>query len=73
MCGTDAAGYMAEGPGISVWALDDGAVYLTYMSTARGLEPAMAYYALLDRTPKGRNESATEPLWLRRHNEYDTN
>jgi predicted dithiol-disulfide oxidoreductase (DUF899 family) len=72
MCGTDAAGYMAEGPGLSVWALDDGTVYKTYLSTARGLEPAMAYYGLLDRTPKGRNESATEPLWLRRHNEYET-
>ena len=70
MCGADAAGYMAEGPGLTVWALDDGTVYKTYQSTARGLEPAMAYYGLLDRTPKGRNESATEPLWLRRHNEY---
>ena len=73
MCGTDAAGYMAEGPGLSVWALDGGTVYKTYLSTARGLEPAMAYYGLLDRTPKGRDESATEPLWLRRHNEYGTN
>ena len=61
---------MAEGPGLTVWTLDDGTVYKTYQSTARGLEPAMAYYGLLDRTPKGRNESATEPLWLRRHNEY---
>jgi predicted dithiol-disulfide oxidoreductase (DUF899 family) len=72
MCGTDAAGYMAEGPGLSVWALSDGAVYQTYLSTARGLEVAMAYYGLLDRTPKGRDESATEPLWLRRHDEYET-
>jgi predicted dithiol-disulfide oxidoreductase (DUF899 family) len=32
----------------------------------------MAYYALLDRTPRGRDESATEPLWLRRHDEYET-
>jgi predicted dithiol-disulfide oxidoreductase (DUF899 family) len=32
----------------------------------------MAYYALLDRTPSGRDESATEPLWLRRHDEYET-
>jgi predicted dithiol-disulfide oxidoreductase (DUF899 family) len=31
----------------------------------------MAYYALLDRTPKGRDESATEPLWVRRHDEYE--
>jgi len=72
MCGTDAATYVAEGPGLSVYVLSDGTVYRTYVSTARGLEPAMAYYALLDRTPSGRNESATEPLWLRRHDEYET-
>jgi predicted dithiol-disulfide oxidoreductase (DUF899 family) len=71
MCGTDAAGYVAEGPGMSVYALSDGTVYRTYVTTARGLEPAMAYYGLLDRTPTGRNESATEPLWVRRHDEYE--
>jgi predicted dithiol-disulfide oxidoreductase (DUF899 family) len=70
-CGTDVAGYVTEGPGLSVYALADGAVYRTYVTTARGLEPAMAYYALLDRTPKGRAESATEPLWIRRHDEYE--
>jgi predicted dithiol-disulfide oxidoreductase (DUF899 family) len=72
MCGTDAAGYVAEGPGLSVYALSDGVVYRTYVTTARGLEPAMAYYGLLDRTPKGREESASEPLWVRRHDEYET-
>jgi predicted dithiol-disulfide oxidoreductase (DUF899 family) len=70
MCGTTVAGYVAEGPGLSVYVLEDGTVYRTYVSTARGLEPAMAYYGLLDRTPKGRDESATEPHWLRRHDEY---
>jgi predicted dithiol-disulfide oxidoreductase (DUF899 family) len=72
MCGTDAAGYVAEGPGLSVHALSEGTVYRTYLSTARGLEFAMAYYALLDRTPSGRDESATEPLWIRRHDEYES-
>jgi predicted dithiol-disulfide oxidoreductase (DUF899 family) len=71
MCGTDAGGYVSEGPGLSVYALSDGAVYRTYVTTARGLEPAMAYYGLLDRTPKGRQESPSEPLWVRRHDEYD--
>jgi predicted dithiol-disulfide oxidoreductase (DUF899 family) len=71
MCGTTVAGYVAEGPGLSAYALSDGTVYRTYVSTARGLEPAMAYYGLLDRTPKGRDESATEPHWLRRHDEYE--
>ena len=73
MCGTDVPGYVAEGPGLSVYALADGTVYRTYVTTARGLEvPGMAYYALLDRTPRGRDESDTSPLWLRRHDEYET-
>jgi predicted dithiol-disulfide oxidoreductase (DUF899 family) len=70
MCGTDPAGYVSEGPGLSVYALSDGIVYRTYVTTARGLEVAMGYYGLLDRTAKGREESATEPLWIRRHDEY---
>ena len=72
MCGTDVVGYVTEGPGLSVYALEEGSVYRTYVTTARGLEPAMAYYALLDRTPGGRDESDTAPLWLRRHDEYGT-
>jgi predicted dithiol-disulfide oxidoreductase (DUF899 family) len=71
MCGTDVVGYVAEGPGLSAYARTDGAVYRTYVTTARGLEPAMAYYGLLDRTPKGRAEDASDPLWLRRHDEYE--
>ncbi len=69
-CGTDVPGYVSEGPGLSVYALSDGTVYRTYVTSARGLEPAMAYYGLLDRTPKGRDESASRPLWVRRHDEY---
>ena len=73
MCGTDVVGYVTEGPGLSVYAsLSDGTVYRTYVTTARGLEPAMAYYGLLDRTPRGRDESATRPHWVRRHDEYET-
>ena len=68
--GTDVASYVAEGPGLSAYALSDGTVYRTYVTTNRGLEPAMAYYALLDRAPKGRAESNNEPHWLRRHDEY---
>ena len=71
MCGTSVLGYVAEGPGLSAYTLADGAVYRTYVSTARGLEPAMAYYGLLDWTPKGRDESASRPLWVRRHDEYE--
>ena len=68
--GTDVAGYVAEGPGLSAYVLSDGTVYRTYVSTARGLEPAMAYYALLDRTARGRQEEGELVHWLRRHDEY---
>ena len=71
LCATDPGGYVAEGPGMSVYARSRGSVYRTYVTTARGLEPGMAYYGLLDLTPAGRNESATEPLWIRRHDEYE--
>ena len=71
MCGTDALGYVSEAPGLCAFALSDGRVYRTYVTTARGLEFALAYYGLLDLTPKGRDESATEPLWIRRHDEYE--
>jgi predicted dithiol-disulfide oxidoreductase (DUF899 family) len=70
MCGTDAGGYVAEGPGLSAYSLSDGTVYRTYVTTARGLELSMPYYGLLDRVPKGRAESGPEPLWIRRHDEY---
>ena len=70
-CGTDAAGYMAQRPGLSVFALHDGEVYLTYASTARGLEVVMTYYGILDRTPRGRDEGAPAyPTWIRRHDEF---
>jgi predicted dithiol-disulfide oxidoreductase (DUF899 family) len=71
-CGTDVAGYVTEAPGLSAYALSDGTVYRTYVTTARGLEPVMAYYGLLDRTPMGRNEAGDRPFWVRRHDEYQT-
>jgi predicted dithiol-disulfide oxidoreductase (DUF899 family) len=70
--GTDVAGYVTEGPGLSAYALEDGTVYRTYVTTARGLEPAMAYYGLLDRTSRGRQEEGELEHWLRRHDEYET-
>jgi predicted dithiol-disulfide oxidoreductase (DUF899 family) len=70
--GTDVAGYVTEGPGLSAYALSDETVYRTYVTTARGLEPAMAYYGLLDRTAMGRHEGGDQPFWVRRHDEYPT-
>src|SRR5439155_10775167 len=65
--GTDPAGYVAETPGLSAYKLSDGVVYRTYVATARGLEPTMGYYFLLDRTPAGRNEGGPGEFWLHRH------
>jgi predicted dithiol-disulfide oxidoreductase (DUF899 family) len=68
--GTDVVGYLSEAPGFSAFVLDEGAVYHTYSTTARGLEFLMGYYPILDRAPKGRYEEDSPQLWLRRHDEY---
>src|SRR5688500_11258846 len=47
-CGTDAAGYVEEGPGLSAFALSDGIVHHTYSTYARGLEIMLGFYPLLD-------------------------
>ena len=70
-CGVDAGTYVAEGPALSVYTKSDDTVYRTYVSTARGLEPAMGYYGLLDRTPLGRQEEGEQVFWLRRYDEYE--
>jgi predicted dithiol-disulfide oxidoreductase (DUF899 family) len=69
--GTDVVGYLTQGPGFSAFVLDDGAVYHTYSTTARGLEFLMGYYPILDRAPKGRDEGDASQFWIRRHDEYD--
>jgi predicted dithiol-disulfide oxidoreductase (DUF899 family) len=68
--GTDPVGYLSEAPGMSAFTLEDGAVYQTYATTARGLEFVMTYYPILDRMPKGRDEGDTPQTWIRRHDEY---
>jgi len=67
-CGTDAATYRRERPGMSAFALEDGVVYHTYSTYARGLDGLWGMYQGLDRAPKGRNETG---VWWRRHDEYD--
>jgi predicted dithiol-disulfide oxidoreductase (DUF899 family) len=66
--GTDVDTFLREAPGMSAFALEDGAVYHTYSAYARGLDGLWGMYQWLDRAPKGRNESG---YWLRRHDEYD--
>jgi predicted dithiol-disulfide oxidoreductase (DUF899 family) len=70
-CGTDPAGYMTEAPVLSAFVLDDGDIYQTYSTTARGLEPVLGYYGLLDRAPRGRDEGSPPVMWIRRHDEYE--
>jgi predicted dithiol-disulfide oxidoreductase (DUF899 family) len=55
---------------VSVFTLQDGAVYQTYATTWRGVEFLMGYYPILDRVPKGRDEGDAWQVWIRRHNEY---
>jgi len=54
---------------MSAFILEDGVVYHTYSTYARGLDILWGMYPWLDRAPKGRNEEAG--LWWRRHDEYD--
>jgi predicted dithiol-disulfide oxidoreductase (DUF899 family) len=69
--GTDVPGYVSEGPGFSAFVMDDGVVYHTYSTVARGLEFLMGYYPILDRAPRGRNEDESTQTWIRRHDEYE--
>jgi predicted dithiol-disulfide oxidoreductase (DUF899 family) len=66
--GVDWATYLRERPGVSAFALEDGVVYHTYSTYARGLDALWGMWQWLDRAPKGRNQ--TRPWW-RRHDEYD--
>ena len=67
-CGTDAPTYSRDRPGMSAFVREDGGVYHTYSTYARGLDGLWGMYQWLDRAPRGRNE--TSPWW-RRHDEYE--
>jgi predicted dithiol-disulfide oxidoreductase (DUF899 family) len=69
MAGTDVATYTRERPGMSAFVLENGIVYHTYSTYARGLDGLWGMYQWLDRAPKGRNEE--EGVWWSRHNEYN--
>ena len=65
--GTDWATFTREAPGMSAFALEDGVIYHTYSTYARGLDGLWGMYQWLDRAPKGRNETG---IWFRRNDEY---
>ena len=65
--------YGLEAPGMSVFFKDeDGRVFHTYSTYARGLDRLNAAYHYLDMVPKGRDEDDLPwPMaWLRRHDAY---
>lgn len=66
-CGTDAATFTRDRPGMSTFALEDGVVYHTYSTYARGLDGLWGMYQWLDRAPLGRNEQG---IWWKRRDEY---
>jgi predicted dithiol-disulfide oxidoreductase (DUF899 family) len=68
-CGTDVPTFSRDRPGMSAFVHDDGVIYHTYSTYARGLDGLWGAYQWLDRAPKGRNENGP---WWRRHDEYDT-
>jgi predicted dithiol-disulfide oxidoreductase (DUF899 family) len=64
-----------EAPGLSVFAKNEaGEVFHTYSTFARGVEPLMGTYTILDLVPKGRAEDDLEfsMEWLRHHDGYDS-
>jgi predicted dithiol-disulfide oxidoreductase (DUF899 family) len=64
---------MEEAPGTSVFYRDDdGAVFHTYSTYARGLDHLIGTYQWLDLTPKGRDEDELPftMAWIRCHDEY---
>jgi predicted dithiol-disulfide oxidoreductase (DUF899 family) len=67
-CGTDPATYTRDRPGMSAFAMRDGAIYHTYSAYARGLDGLWGAYQWLDRAPLGRNEG--QGVWWRRRDEY---
>jgi predicted dithiol-disulfide oxidoreductase (DUF899 family) len=62
-----------ELPGLSVFYKDDdGDIFHTYSTYARGLDPLVGAYNFLDLVPKGRDEDPDSTMsWVRRHDDYE--
>jgi predicted dithiol-disulfide oxidoreductase (DUF899 family) len=70
MTGTEVSTYARERPGMSAFVLENGIVYHTYSTFARGLDGLWGMYQWLDRAPKGRGETG---YWLRHRDKYGDN
>jgi predicted dithiol-disulfide oxidoreductase (DUF899 family) len=68
MAGVDNRTFLRELPGMSAFAIQDGAVHHTYSAYSRGLDALWGMYPWLDRAPLGRNEAGG--AWWRRRGEY---
>jgi predicted dithiol-disulfide oxidoreductase (DUF899 family) len=68
MCGVDGRTFMRELPGMSAFVLDEGEIFHSYSTYARGLDVLWGAYQWLDRAPLGRNEQG---VWWKRHDEYE--
>jgi predicted dithiol-disulfide oxidoreductase (DUF899 family) len=66
--GADPIAYVRERPGLSAFVLEDGVVYHTYSTYARGLDGLWGMWQWLDRAPKGRNETG---VWWHHHDSYE--
>jgi predicted dithiol-disulfide oxidoreductase (DUF899 family) len=67
------SGSMSDLPGLSVFFKDsDGALFHTYSTYARGLDPLNSAYQLLDLVPKGRDEAGLPATmaWVKLHDLY---
>ena len=61
---------MSEAPGISGFLKEDGRIYHTYSTYARGLDMLNVAYHYMDLVPKGRDEADAGAAWIRRRDEY---
>jgi predicted dithiol-disulfide oxidoreductase (DUF899 family) len=63
-----------EAPGLSAFVkAEDGEIYHSYSTYARGLEELLGVYTVLDFAPKGRDEDGLpHPMaWVRHHDRYE--
>jgi predicted dithiol-disulfide oxidoreductase (DUF899 family) len=65
--GAEPAAYRRQRPGMSAFVIEDGVIYHTYSTYARGLDGLWGMFQWLDRAPRGRNEGG---VWWQHHDRY---
>jgi predicted dithiol-disulfide oxidoreductase (DUF899 family) len=64
-------GKMTDREGISIFKEEDGSIYHTYSTFARGIDMVNGTYQFLDLVPKGRDEGGRTQFWVRHHDRYE--